>query len=93
MRSEESGSWLTTALMMFGLAVLCCLGFILTIGGCTSDVCSRTSDCATGLVCSIDSKCVVPPIDAAATTDGSGAGSADAATPDASIDAAIAGSR
>jgi hypothetical protein len=78
--------------MMVGLAVLCCLGFILTVGGCTSDVCSRGSDCANGLVCSLDSKCVVPPIDAA-TKDGV-TGTTDATTPtDASTptDAAIDG--
>ncbi|HET9626079.1 MAG TPA: hypothetical protein VFP84_32180 [Kofleriaceae bacterium] len=79
MRSE----WITTALMMVGLAVLCCIGFILT-AGCTANVCSRGSDCATGLVCSVDGACVAPPIDAAAAGDGTLAASDAATTSDAS---------
>jgi hypothetical protein len=90
MRSDDSGSWLTTAVMMIGLAVLCCLGFILTVGGCTSDVCSRGSDCANGLICSTNSTCVKPPIDAPAAKDGGGTDATtttpDAATTDAAID-------
>ena len=92
MRSEESGSWLTTALMMVGLAVLCCLGFILTVGGCTSDVCSRGSDCSNGLVCSESGTCVKPPIDAAVVSDGGTTADAATTTPDASTaDAATDG--
>lgn len=83
-RSEDSRSALATTLMMIGLAILCCLGFILTAGGCTSDVCSRGSDCANGLVCSTQSTCVKPPIDAP-----SGDGTDATTTP--TVDAAIDG--
>jgi hypothetical protein len=45
--------------------------------GCTSDVCSRGSDCASGMVCSIAGQCIVP-IDAAVVNGDGGAVTADA---------------
>ncbi len=55
----------------------------LLAAGCTPDLCSRHSDCATGLVCTTAGQCAKPPVDAGdGTTDGSAASS----TTDAPVD-------
>lgn len=36
---------------------------VLALGACTPDICGRTSDCASGLVCTTAGACVVPPVD------------------------------
>lgn len=45
------------------------IGLALAGAGCTPEVCSRTTDCATGLVCTILGKCEIP---ADASLDGAG---------------------
>lgn len=70
------------------------------LAGC-SDLCGRTSDCATGYVCAASGACVLPPSDggagddaAPATADAASDATTDAATDaasDAAIDAAGAG--
>jgi len=53
------------------------LAFALAAAGCTKGICSRSSDCATGLVCTAQGICEVPAD--ASTDDGGGAdGAADA---------------
>jgi len=52
----------------------------LAAAGCTKNICSRSSDCTTGLVCTSAGNCEVP---ADASTDDGGTGT----TADASVDA------
>lgn len=60
----------------------CSVALVLALAaGCTKDVCSRSSDCTTGLVCTSAGNCEVPAD--ASTDDGGGTGT----LPDASIDA------
>ena len=35
-----------------------------SIAGCTPEICGRSSDCASGLMCTTVGACVVPPVDA-----------------------------
>ncbi|HEY0192628.1 MAG TPA: hypothetical protein VGC42_16025 [Kofleriaceae bacterium] len=68
------------------------LAALASYAGC-SDLCARSSDCASGLVCSVAGACVVPPSDASAGGDGgtttptTDAAITDAATDDAAGDA------
>jgi hypothetical protein len=62
------------------------LALALIWAGCTPGLCARSSDCATGRVCTLAGACVVP---ADASVDGAGAGEDATVTKigDASIDA------
>ena len=70
MSSRRSAIW------AFGLW-LALVGGIL-IAGCTPEICGRSSDCASGLVCTTIGACVLPPADA--STDDGTAPSRDAAS-------------
>lgn len=65
---------------------LAALAAMLELAACTPTICSRSSDCNTGLVCTANGRCELPPdaalIDAAG--DGAPATTADAPTADAS---------
>jgi uncharacterized protein (DUF1684 family) len=61
MSSERSAVW------AFGRWLALVAGILLA--GCTPDICGRSSDCASGLVCTTIGACVVPPVDAS-TDDG-----------------------
>lgn len=37
--------------------------------GCTPDICGRSSDCASGLICTTVGACVIPPADASTDDD------------------------
>ena len=53
-----------TAFVAFGLWLALVAGIALS--GCTPGICGRSSDCASGLVCTTVGACIVPPVDAGA---------------------------
>lgn len=59
------------------------LAIALAAAGCTKEVCSRSSDCTTGLVCTTAGNCEIP-VDASTGDGGTGsdATAVDAALPD-----------
>ena len=66
------------------------LAIAIAVTGCTPAICSRTSDCLTGRVCTTYGRCEVP-VDASTVGDGTGTTSDDAGTGSTEIpDAAIA---
>lgn len=67
---------------------------IAALAGCTAEICSRNSDCNTGLVCTVIGRCAVP-VDAStgdggaardASTGGGMTPAIDAQLPDANVD-------
>ena len=78
------------------LGVALALAVVHAIPGCTPAICSRTSDCLTGRVCTTYGRCEVP-VDASTVIDGTGtsddAGPGQTDLPDAAtgvpIDAAV----
>jgi len=67
---------------------LAALGAMLQFAACTPTICSRTSDCNTGLVCTANGRCELPPDAALIDATGGDATSttpADAAPADAAL--------